>query len=123
MACLWRKLRAQDELAVETAGLDTAVCLGDPIEGDPLGNAWPDGASCQQSEQPLQILPEPGRVLCPHQVDRIEAGAFSAGQPSPEIEAPDPHQHGRHSALRLDAGRIMSATRSPRSKPVTPSPS
>ena len=41
MARLRWKLRAQDELAVETAGLDTAVCLGDPIKEDPLGNAWP----------------------------------------------------------------------------------
>src|SRR5215469_5658626 len=103
MARLWRKLRAQDELAVETAGLDTAVCLGDLIEGDPLGNARPDGTSCQQSEKALQILPEPGGMLCSHQVNRIEAGACSAGQPSPEIEACDPQQHGRHSTLRLDA--------------------
>src|SRR6516162_3418925 len=106
MACLWRKLRAQDELAVETAGLDTAVCLGDPIKGDPLGNARMDGAACQQAKETPEVFPEPGGMLCPHQVDRIEAGAFSARQPSPEIKAPDPHQHGRHSALRLDAGRI-----------------
>src|SRR5215467_7403335 len=41
-----REVRAQDELALETARLETAVCLGDLIEGDPLGDAWPDGASC-----------------------------------------------------------------------------
>jgi len=48
-----REVRAQDELALETARLETAVCLGDPIEGDPLGDARPDGARCQQAEEPL----------------------------------------------------------------------
>src|SRR5262245_58301425 len=51
---------AQDELALETARLETAVCLGDLIEGDPLGNARPDGARCQQPEEQLQVLAEPG---------------------------------------------------------------
>jgi hypothetical protein len=40
--------------------LETAVSLGDFIEGDPLGHARPDGASCQQAEQLLEVLPEPG---------------------------------------------------------------
>ena len=53
-----RELWAQDELARETARLETAVCLGDLIEGDPLGDAGPDGAICQQPEEPLQVLPE-----------------------------------------------------------------
>src|SRR5262249_35092340 len=35
----------------------SAVCLGDLIEGDPLGDARPDGASCQQAEGPLQVAP------------------------------------------------------------------
>jgi hypothetical protein len=30
------------------------VSLGDLIEGDPLGDARPDGARCQQAEEPLQ---------------------------------------------------------------------
>ena len=64
-----REVRAQDELAFETARLETAVCLGDLIEGDPLGDARPDGASCQQAEEPLQILPEPGRMARPHHTD------------------------------------------------------
>ena len=34
-----RKVRAQDELALETARRETAVRLGDLIEGDPLGDA------------------------------------------------------------------------------------
>ena len=33
-----RELRAQDELALETARLETAVCLGDLMEGDLLGH-------------------------------------------------------------------------------------
>jgi hypothetical protein len=37
-----REVRAQDELALETARLKTAVCLGDLIEGYPLGDARPD---------------------------------------------------------------------------------
>jgi hypothetical protein len=53
------EVRAQDELAVETAHLKTPVCLGDLIERDPPGNAQPDGASCQQAEEPLEVLPEP----------------------------------------------------------------
>src|SRR5262245_63417602 len=48
-----REVRAEDELALETARLETAVCLGDLIEGDPLGDARRDGASCQQPEEPL----------------------------------------------------------------------
>ena len=62
-----REVRAQDELALETARFETAVCLGDLIEGDPLGDARPDGASCQQAEEPLQVLPEPGGMSRPHQ--------------------------------------------------------
>ena len=46
----WRKVRAQDELAAETSRLETTVCLGDLIEGDPLSDAWSDGVSCQQAE-------------------------------------------------------------------------
>jgi hypothetical protein len=45
------EVRAQDDLALETARLETAVCLGDLIEGDPLGNARPDGAGCQRAEE------------------------------------------------------------------------
>jgi hypothetical protein len=50
-----REVRAQDELALEAT-----VCLGDLIEGDPLGDARPDGASRQQAEEMLQVLAEPG---------------------------------------------------------------
>jgi hypothetical protein len=42
-----REVRAQDELALETARLETAVCLGDLIEGDPLGDTRPDSPSWQ----------------------------------------------------------------------------
>jgi hypothetical protein len=56
------EVRAQDELALETARLDTAVRVGDLVEGDPLGNARPDGVSGQQDEEPLQILVEPGGI-------------------------------------------------------------
>ena len=57
-----RELRAQDELALKTARLKTAVCLGDLIEGDPLGDTRPDVARFQQAEEPLQVLPEPRRM-------------------------------------------------------------
>src|SRR5215469_15545011 len=40
-----REVRAQDELALETAPFETAVCLGDLVEGDALRDARPDGAS------------------------------------------------------------------------------
>src|SRR5690349_3618997 len=76
-----REPRAQDELALETACLETAVRLDDLIEGDPLGDARPDGASCQEAEEPLQVLPEPGGMSRPHHVDRVDAGALAAKQP------------------------------------------
>ena len=41
-----REVRAQDELALETARLNAAVCLGDLIEGDPLSDVRLDRASC-----------------------------------------------------------------------------
>src|SRR5215472_18919650 len=106
----WREVRAQHELAVETARLETAVCLGDLIEGDALGDAWPDGASCQQAEEPLQILPEPRGMPSPHRIDRVDADALAAGepaqQPPPQIDARDPHQHGRQTMLRLHPRRV-----------------
>jgi hypothetical protein len=51
-----RELWAQDELALETARFEAAVSLGDLVEGDPIGDMRPDGASCQETEQPLQVL-------------------------------------------------------------------
>ena len=42
------EVRAQDELALETARLQASVCLGDLIEGDPLGDA-------QRGERELPI--------------------------------------------------------------------
>src|SRR5262249_38467229 len=91
------------ELAVETARLETAVCLGDLIEGDPLGDARSDGASCQQAEEPLQIFPEPGGMSRPHHIDRVAAGTLAARQPPPQIKTGPPHQHGQHTTLRLHA--------------------
>jgi hypothetical protein len=32
------------------------VCLGDLIEGDPLGDTRPDTPSLQQAEEPFQVL-------------------------------------------------------------------
>jgi hypothetical protein len=48
-----REVRAQDELALETARLKAAVSLGDLVEGDPICDVRPDGASCQMAEQLL----------------------------------------------------------------------
>src|SRR5689334_17936535 len=64
LASRW-EVRAQYELAVETAGLETAVCLRDLIEADPLGDARPDGASRQQAEEPLQNPPGTTRDVAP----------------------------------------------------------
>src|SRR5438128_1333212 len=80
-----RKVRAQNKLALETARLETAVCLGDLIEGDALGDARPDGASFQQTEEALQVLPEPGRMSRPHCIDRVDAGALAGRQPLAQI--------------------------------------
>ena len=78
-----REVRAQDKLALETARLETAVCLGDLIEGDPLGDARPDGASCQQPEELLKVVAEPGGMSRPHHIDRVATGTLTAGQPVP----------------------------------------
>ena len=61
--------RSGHELTVETARLDAAVRLGDLLEGDSLDDTRPDGASCKKVEEPLEILPEPGGMLRPHEVD------------------------------------------------------
>src|SRR5206468_3359298 len=42
---------AQDELALETASLETAVRLGDLVEGNALGHARLDGVSGEQVEE------------------------------------------------------------------------
>jgi hypothetical protein len=42
-----REIRAQDELALETARFEPAVRLGDLIERDPLGDPRPDDATRQ----------------------------------------------------------------------------
>src|SRR3954463_13479471 len=52
IASRW-EIRAQDKFALKAARLETVMCLGDLIEGDPLGDARPDGAGCQQAEEPL----------------------------------------------------------------------
>jgi hypothetical protein len=38
-------------------------------------------ASCQQAEEPLQVLPEPGGVQRPHHIDRVDVEALAARQP------------------------------------------
>src|SRR6516165_9276646 len=75
-----REIRAQHELALKTASLETAVRLGNLIQRDPLCDARVDGATGQQSEQALKVLPEPRGMLQPHRVDGIETGPPSAGQ-------------------------------------------
>jgi hypothetical protein len=72
-----------DELAFETARLETAVCIGGLIEGDLLVDARPDCATCQQAKEPLQVLPEPAGMLRLHQVDRVKARAPADRPPSP----------------------------------------
>src|SRR5262249_43570284 len=107
---LGRKVRAQNELALETARFETAVCLDDFIEGNPLGDARPDGASCQHAEESLQVLPEPGGMPPPHPIDRVDADALPTRhptqQPPPYIHARNPHQDGGQATPRLDARRV-----------------
>jgi len=69
----WGRFRAQDEFAIQSTRLETAVCLGDLVEGVPPRDARPDGARCQEAEQPLQVFPEPGAMSRPHRIDRIDA--------------------------------------------------
>ncbi len=83
------------------------------LDGQPgragLGDARPDGASCQHAEEPLEVFPEPGGMLRPHQVDRVDAGALAAKQPLQqrlEILARQPHQDGERATLRLHARRV-----------------
>src|SRR5262249_26005507 len=101
-----QEVRAKDELAIETAGLETTVCLGDLIEGDALSDARPDGASCQQAEEPLQVLTKPGGMSRPHHVDRVAAGTPAARQPPPKIQAHHPNQQGEYATRRLHARRV-----------------
>jgi hypothetical protein len=42
-----RKVWAQDELALKAAAFEAAMCVGDLIKGDALGNARSDSAGCQ----------------------------------------------------------------------------
>jgi hypothetical protein len=101
-----REVRAQDELALETARFEMAMRLGDLIKRDPLGDARPDGASRQQLEEPLQVLPELGRVSHLHRIDRVEADMLAAWQPPRQIQARHAHQDGEHPTLRLHARRV-----------------
>ncbi len=39
----WREVRAEHELALEAARLEAAMGLGDPVEGDALGDPRPSG--------------------------------------------------------------------------------
>jgi hypothetical protein len=77
-----RQVRAQDQLALETARLEAAVCVGDFIERDPLRDAWPDGVACQHAEQLLEVFSEPRRMACPHRIDRVKADGLAARQPA-----------------------------------------
>src|SRR5262249_31230972 len=75
-----RQNRAQHELAIETARLETAARLGHLIEGYTLGDARSDGASCPHAEEPLEGLLELGGMARRHRIDRVEAGVLAAGQ-------------------------------------------
>jgi hypothetical protein len=63
-----REIWAQHELSFQTARFQTPVRLSNSSEGDSFGNAWLNGASRQQFEEPRKILPEPGRMSRPHQM-------------------------------------------------------
>src|SRR5262245_39890376 len=102
--CKWVsrwKIWAQDEFTLETARFETPVCVGDLVEGDPLGDARLDGVRCQQAEESLQILSEPGGMARAHDVDRVEACVPASGEKSPQIHPRNRHQNGAHALLRL----------------------
>jgi len=48
-------------------------------------------------------LPGTMRMLHPHHVDRVKAGALAAMRPPPNIQARDPHQNREHATIRLHA--------------------
>src|SRR5215217_1850321 len=58
----------------------------------------PDGACRQQTEEPLQVLSEPGGMSRPHHIDRVEAGTLAARQPPPSARRP----RGRYDSSRQD---------------------
>src|SRR5262249_15052008 len=49
----------------------------------------------------------------PHNIDRVELGTLTARQPSPEIQAGNPHQHRQHTTLLLHARRITVGAEQP----------
>ena len=101
-----REIRTQHELALETAGFKASVRFSNFIKRDPLGYARLDGATGQKSEQALEVLYKPCRMLQSHRVDRVEERPPAARQPPPKIQARDPHQHGEHASLTLHARRV-----------------
>ena len=80
-----REIRAQHELALETPGFEASMRFSNFIQRDPRGDARLDSATDQQSEQVLQVLHKPSRMLQPRRVDRIEERPPAARQPPPEI--------------------------------------
>jgi len=97
-----RRFRAQDELALETARLEMSVRLGDPIEGDPLGDARLNGASCQQAEELLQVLPEAGGMTCPQKDGCPGEGAHGDGRASAQCWRGSRSGSGRAAFLAVD---------------------
>jgi hypothetical protein len=104
------EIRAKHELAFETASLEATVSIGDLLEGDPLGDARPNGTTCQQPEQLLQILLEPAGMSRTHGIDRVEAGSPAAGQQSPQVQSRDLHHDREHPTLCLHARRKADGT-------------
>jgi hypothetical protein len=58
------------DLSVETADVESAVGIGDPIEQHALGDARADPYLGQHHKQPFQILFEPAGMLGTQHVDR-----------------------------------------------------
>jgi len=104
-----RQLGAQDELAVDTARLETAVRVGDFVERDALGDARLDGVIRQHCEQPFQIFAEPRGVSCAHQIDRVDVGTLAfrqAHRQALQVLSPKPRQNLERTTLRLHAGGV-----------------
>ena len=71
-------VRTQDEPPIETACLETSVDLGNLIEGDSGEKERADSARCQQAEEQLKVVLEPGGMSCPHRIDRVYAHSLAA---------------------------------------------
>ena len=95
----------KDDLAIKTARLKTAVRLGHLIKGNPLGDARLDGTRFQQAKEPLQVLPEPGGMQCPHLIEYMRGCLPPANQLSNRLQ-----RYTRKSNNKMEWRRLCACT-------------